>query len=193
MDKTVTWRCSCGALEARIRLGDGTRITCFCRFCRASARMLNHPEMLDASGGSDLYQTTPDRIEIASGAERLAAIRISSKGPLRWYASCCGTPFANTLATRAVPFASISVPPMEPKEALPDRMGVVFAEQADPAIESRNMSGLALGLGLAGRSLKAWAAGKHRLTPFFDAEGRPVAEPRRPTDAEKAKGFVSHA
>jgi len=50
--------------------------------------------------GVALYQTRPDCVHIDDGAEHLACLRLSPKGLLRWYASCCDTPLANTLVDR---------------------------------------------------------------------------------------------
>jgi hypothetical protein len=72
-------------------------LVCYCRDCRAFARWLERPEILDAAGGSDIVQMARGRVVFDAGVERLACVRLSAKGLHRWYASCCRTPVGNTM------------------------------------------------------------------------------------------------
>ena len=38
---------------------------------------------------------------------KIAAIRLTEKGLVRWYASCCNTPIGNTMAASGVPFIGV--------------------------------------------------------------------------------------
>ena len=38
----------------------------------------------------------PKFMTMTQGADRLTFLRMTEKGPLRWYASCCNTPIGNT-------------------------------------------------------------------------------------------------
>lgn len=37
----------------------------------------------------------------------MACMRLSPRGPYRFYAPCCGTPIATTMTSRTVPFAGL--------------------------------------------------------------------------------------
>ena len=70
---------------------------------------LERGELMDEWGGSEVFQTTPARIEFTQGADQLACMRLSPKGLMRWYARCCNTPIANTLPSPGMAFAGILV------------------------------------------------------------------------------------
>jgi Family of unknown function (DUF6151) len=94
-------RCSCGTLRARAREvspSGGVHAVCYCDDCQAFAHFLGRPaEILDAQGGTEVFQMSAARLSIDAGAERLACMRLSPRGMCRWYASCCNTPLGNTL------------------------------------------------------------------------------------------------
>ncbi|BDX20008.1 hypothetical protein MFKK_28180 [Halopseudomonas aestusnigri] len=94
-------QCQCGTVRGRaIRVYpvDGTRVVCYCRDCQAFAHALNAAErVLDAQGGTDIYQLPPARLQIHQGHDQIRCLRLSSKGLYRWYAGCCNTPIGNTL------------------------------------------------------------------------------------------------
>ena len=46
-------------------------------------------------------------VSFTAGADKVAAMRLSRKGMMRWYASCCRTPIGNTMATSAMPFIGV--------------------------------------------------------------------------------------
>ena len=104
-------RCSCGALRGVARgvsPSRGNRVICYCADCQSFAHFLGRAtEILDRSGGTDIFQTSPARIEITQGRERLASMRLTPKGLLRWYADCCKTPIGNTAITREIPFVGL--------------------------------------------------------------------------------------
>lgn len=184
MSQKTEWSCVCGGMRANIDTGDGSRLICYCDDCQAFARIVGREDWLDDAGGSELFQTTPDRVEITQGADRLACLRLTSKGPLRWSASCCGTPFANTQTTRQVPFASIAVRGM----AEPERTGPVVVRAnrkfALKRIEGEAGSVRRMVMAFMARALRARLTGRHVQTPFFDREGAPVSPVRRPDAAE---------
>ena len=90
----------------------GNRVVCYCRDCQAFARFLDRPDMIDALGGSDIYQTAAARVSITDGVSHLRAMRLSPKGLIRWYTDCCKTPVANTVGGR-VPFSGLVQPIMD--------------------------------------------------------------------------------
>ena len=171
---TVTWTCECGLVEARVP-ARGARVVCYCESCRAFVERLGCADRLDAEGGNDLFQVDPSEVKIVAGADRLAYLRVTEKGPLRWYATCCNTPMANTLATRAVAFASFQSHDLRPQEGLPEVGARVNLRGATGHVEGARGSVWPMILGLLGRTLRGYATGAWRRNPFFDASGKPIA------------------
>lgn len=170
----VTWSCECGQVEATMP-AKGNRIICYCESCRAYVAKLGCSDRLDAWGGNELLQTAPQDVTVTKGAEHMVYMRLTEKGPLRWYAECCDTPMVNTLATRSLPFASFQVHDLEPKEALPPLRGMVNLSGATGRIDNVKKAfvpGMIVGL-LFGAA-KAHLTGKVKKNPFFDASGAPI-------------------
>lgn len=168
-----TWKCDCGQVEASVPT-DGFRLVCYCESCRAYVTRLGHADRLNAAGGNDLIQVAPDEVEIR-GVEHLRWMKITEKGPARWYAKCCSTPMANTLSTRRVPFASFQVHDIEPKSALPGIRAHVNLKGALARVEEPVGSARPLILSFFGRVAVAWITGRWRRNPFFASDGTPVA------------------
>jgi len=185
----MDWSCKCGSLKLRASPEGGTRIKCYCKDCQAFAKAVGASDGLDAQGGSDLLQTVPDKIDVVTGAENFACMRLSDKGPLRWYAACCGTPVANTLTTRQVPFASLAVTGFASDDALGPVKAQVNLSGATGHVETTNTRLLPILLSFAGRALLARLAGRHKQTPFFDDVGEPVAAIRRLTEDEREAAY----
>ncbi|MEM6501708.1 MAG: DUF6151 family protein [Cyanobacteria bacterium P01_C01_bin.89] len=102
-------QCECGCVQGTaVALNQATRITCFCKDCQAFAHFLgNANAILDDNGGTDIVQTSPKNITFSQGAENLACVRLTEKGMIRWYASCCKTPIGNTLPSRNFSFIGL--------------------------------------------------------------------------------------
>ena len=64
-------------------------------------------DVLNAKGGTDIFQLSPARVSLTQGHEHLACMRLTPKGLRRWYASCCNTPIGNTLANAKPPFLGL--------------------------------------------------------------------------------------
>lgn len=102
-------QCECGTVSGQLS-GKGTsnRVVCYCTDCRAFAHFLGRPsEVLDAQGGTEIVQVAQPRLTFSQGKEHLAAVRLSEKGLVRWYAACCKTPIGNTLLNPKVPFIGL--------------------------------------------------------------------------------------
>jgi uncharacterized protein DUF6151 len=96
-------RCRCGHVHGIARdvsPPNGFRFVCYCKDCQAFARFLERPDVLDAAGGTDIFQLPPGRVTLTAGADALRCVRLSDKGVLRWYTECCRTPIANTAGPR---------------------------------------------------------------------------------------------
>lgn len=170
----MEWTCRCGAFAAEVETGGGIRVVCYCPSCRDFALRTDAAQALDEAGGSDLYQVAPERVRILRGADKLAWMRLTEKGPLRWYTTCCNTPVANTLATRALPFVTLQAH----RFADPGALGPVavrgfrrFATARAPASD-RSMRYLYWNFGK--RALKSRLTGGWKRNPFFRDDGRQV-------------------
>lgn len=102
-------QCKCGTIRGRLEgTGVHNRLICYCTDCRAFARFLGRSaEVLDEQGGTEIVQVAQPRVRFSQGADRIAAVRLSEKGMIRWYASCCKTPIGNTLADSKFPFIGL--------------------------------------------------------------------------------------
>ena len=165
----------------------GNRLVCYCDDCQAFAHFLERAEdVLDANGGTDLYQMSPTRLEITDGGENLACVRLTPKGILRWYADCCKTPIGNTLPTNRIPFVSLFHACMDLKgrslDAVlgPVRAGVHgrYALGRPIAFRVYDRVSLVILSRVFGKLLIWRLRGEHKRSPFFDwISGRPVRTP----------------
>jgi hypothetical protein len=188
MSTDVPLRCHCGAVRGvalRASPRGGRRLVCYCDDCQAFAHFLAQTNVLDAQGGTDVFQTTPAQLRIEAGAEQLRCVRLSERGLLRWYTACCRTPAANTLASPRVPFVGVVHLFMDHSacsrdEALGPPLARIhgrFALGGSPEAAHRTVP-LGLQVSTAGVLLRAWLAGGHSPSPFFDARTRaPVVTP----------------
>lgn len=62
---------------------------------------------MDAQGGTDVIQTRPANVTFTQGRDVLACMRLTEKGLLRWYPTCCNTPVGDTLADFRVSFVGL--------------------------------------------------------------------------------------
>lgn len=186
MTDPIDWRCACGAVHARVDLRGGSHIVCHCRFCRGFAKALDRPDLIGDAGGCDLFQTMPDRIDLVTGQDQLACLRLSSKGPVRWYTKCCNTPFCNTLAKRFPPFATIIAGP--DANAYGPVWAHVFVDQATGPVSEPEGTGRVIRATM-GRMAAATLRGGWKSTPFFTDAGKPLSEPRKLTPNEKARAL----
>jgi hypothetical protein len=157
-----------------------------CDDCQAYAHYLGRAgEILDAHGGTDMFQTTPSQIEIATGIEHVRCVRLSEAGILRWFAGCCRTPMAHTVASPNVPFVGVPHTFMDHRrETRDEALGPVVARVRGrfgrgplPPDAHRGVPLRALARGY-GLMFWAWIRGLHAPSPFFDPRtGRPRVEP----------------
>ncbi len=194
-------RCSCGALEgivADVSPDAGNHCICYCDDCQAFAHFLGRAdEILDAHGGSDIFQVAPRRISFSQGANRLACMRLTPKGLLRWYAACCNTPLANTAARPGLPFAGLlrlSLAETNDGAPVDYTIGPVvasvwqkYAKGDRSELPKFDRGTAALMLRQIGWLLMGRLRGEHKPSPFFDPNtGLPSAEPRVLSADERA-------
>lgn len=192
----IPLRCRCGKLRGAVldaTPATGHRAVCYCDDCQTAAHALGAAESLDARGGTEVFQVTPSQVRLTDGAEHLRCLRLGPKGLMRWYAGCCDTPLANTLATPRSPFAGINALAMDlpggaRDEALgPVRMRVMgaFAVGGPPPGVPGKIRFTEAGP-VTGLILRSVLRGMHRPSPFFDARtGAPVVTPRVLTRDER--------
>ena len=105
----IPLQCSCGRMRGvahAISPSAGFRFVCYCKDCQAFAHFLKQPDILDAAGGTDIFQMPPRQVMFTTGSEALRCLRFSGK-VLRWYADCCRTPIANTAADLRFPVVAL--------------------------------------------------------------------------------------
>jgi hypothetical protein len=90
--------CRCGHVRGVAQAtapSTGFRFICYCADCQAFARLLERPDVLDAAGGTDIFQMPAGRVKLIAGADAVRCLAFSRK-VLRWYADCCHTPLGNS-------------------------------------------------------------------------------------------------
>lgn len=201
---TINLKCRCGAIRGTatdITPSGGNRVVCCCSDCQAFANHLDYgSETLDEFGGTDIYQTSQSQLQITQGQDRLQSLRLTKKGLLRWYASCCNTPIANTMNAK-MPFVGIIHTFMDTsytdseytdsdigsnfdKANRESILGPVSAYvQTQHAIGTPDYPGHSekFPLGITARiilKMLIWRVrGKHKPSAFFTDSGQPVAKP----------------
>lgn len=175
--------CSCSTLKGVLRncsSASGTRIICYCKDCQAGAHALGAERLLNPQGGTDIVQTLPTRLEITEGAEHLSCLRLSPKGLLRWYASCCNTPMFNTLGTNRLRFLGVLSHAIEkgPEIAFGPVIAVANVQGAGSVEAGLEEYGRTRALfHILSRHLAALLSRKKSAT-FFSPDGTPTAVPR---------------
>lgn len=174
--------CRCGAMHWTIAAdAPGTHVECYCADCQTFARHLKATDWLDGAGGTELFQTLPHAVRFTAGAENLRLLRLSPKGLMRWYAGCCGTPIANTLASPGLPFVGMILKP-----GAPGFGPVVTHANVASALKPVRQSGIARAVfGVLSRALRAKLTASGRANPFFGADRAPVVAPEILTLAER--------
>ena len=90
MSLDLSLRCRCGHVRGTandVAPSAGFRLVCYCKDCQAFARFLERPDVLDAAGGTDIFQMPPGRVKLTAGADAVRILRFSTR-------SSAGTPIA---------------------------------------------------------------------------------------------------
>jgi hypothetical protein len=191
-------RCTCGAVKGELELSrDINRCLCYCKDCQAFAHFLGRAgEILDAQGGTEVIHTAPRRIRLMEGREKLACVRLTDKGMLRWYASCCKTPLGNTLASPGMSFVGLvhsclGAAPRPLDEVFGPMHMRVNGASAIGIPKPRDEHVLGAIVQLVGMMARERLNGGYRQTPFFTVTRQPVATPRVLSVGERLE--LSHA
>ncbi len=175
----IPLRCRCGhtcGVARAVSPSAGFRFVCYCKDCQAFARFLERPDILDAAGGTDIFQMPPGQVTFTAGFEALRCLRLSGK-VLRWYTDCCRTPIANTAVDPRFPAVALIHPIMDcaadgrSRDAL---LGLplcrIFEHSAIGPLPSNAPPSPSLRV-FTRRAIKVgawWMRGLARPNPFFD-------------------------
>ena len=192
MSADLSLACECGKVRAVIRdvsprVGD--YIVCHCNDCQQFATRFDAGErILDTHGGTHLYQGRCARLEVREGKEYLAAIHLTDKPTLRWYASCCDTPMFNTYANGKLPYVTSLLANADrgAVEAALDKP-IGHLHTADAPVHPEGVPEMSMGQLLRRffkRMVKDVFSGDRRRSALFDPETlQPIATPHRVGDA----------
>ena len=179
-------RCRCGAVRGLARDVVPSKINhcfCYCDDCQAFAHYLGRAGgVLDAHGGTEITQMSQANIGFSAGADKIAAVRLSPKGMIRWYASCCRTPIGNTMATTLMPFVGVIKAIIDaPAAALGPVRGRGFARSAKGghgAVPNDGLPEILMIARVLAKVLRWRLRGDHKRSAFHDpATGKPLVEP----------------
>ena len=179
-------QCSCGTLQGSIKRTDSVnRCICYCADCQAFAHFLGrHGDILDDIGGTDIVQTQPKNVSFTAGTEKLACMKLTGNGLLRWYTTCCNTPIGNTPANFKMSFVGLIHNCLaSTDQSLGSAFGPVRARVHTQAAKTdpkpKQIGLVSAVLRIMGMILKSRINGDYRQTPFFAADsGQPVAKPK---------------
>lgn len=183
----IPLRCRCGTVRGQVSdvsADDGKRAICYCDDCQIYALHLGREDILDARGGTEALLTTPAQLTLTEGTSALRGVRLSARGPYRWYARCCNTPVGNSLTpgipvlilpTAALDLAAIGKSADDALGRVNTRMWGRFAKGGVPegAHAKAPLSLLPRLISHVGRGFIKRLA---KPSPFFDERGLPRAE-----------------
>jgi hypothetical protein len=186
MTNKVNLACTCGKVKGSLDIVPGAffHVHCLCCDCQNFSKHLNRQDqLLDAHGGTELFQTYPNLMKITEGQDKIACIQHTKKGLYRWYTTCCNTPLANTMNKANVPFVGISVKLMQfanDAEKLKTLGPVTMKAFGKYAIgempkDAHAKFPLSYMPKIIGFMIKGMLGKKNKPSPFFK-DGKPVAE-----------------
>jgi hypothetical protein len=175
----------------------GFRFVCYCGDCQAFARFLGRADVLDAAGGTNIFQMPAGRVKLTTGTDVVRCLRLAPKsGVLRWYTDCCRTAIANTAAGRRFPVVALIHSFMcheahgrSRDEVLGRPLCRIYERSAMGPLppDAAPAPSFRVFVARASKILGWWVSGLGRPTPFFDERTRiPRAEPRVLTRSERA-------
>jgi hypothetical protein len=185
-------QCSCGAIQGTIEgTGSHNRIKCYCADCRAFARYLGKSrEALDEQGGTEVLQVAHSRLRFKQGVDRLAAIRLSDKGLVRWYAQCCNTPIGNTMTDPKMSFIGLIDTCLDKSRLEKDFGADIAVANVETALGNPKPKQRGI-VGVIARFIwiliTSRASGSYKKSPLYNAAGALRVEPKVLSAAERAQ------
>jgi hypothetical protein len=191
MPSDLPFACECGAVSGTLTIdAEGDHVICHCTDCQNLVHYLGHARVLDAQGGTALYQTRCARMRLASGRDRLACVHLTDQPTLRWYAGCCRMPLFNSYANGKLPFITVQLAACDAaarNRLLGPPSGHLFLQDATgDASGLRKMRMTTLMRRFAVRAIKDIVSGDRRRAALFDPKTlAPIAVPHRLTAEER--------
>jgi hypothetical protein len=152
-------------------------------------------DVLDAAGGTDIFQIPPARVTLTAGTDALRCVRFSGN-VLRWYADCCRTPIVNTAASSGFPIAAVIHSFMDHEadgrsrnEVLGPPLCRIYESSAvgPPPPDAPGPPTLGAFARRASKMFGWWWRGLARPNPFFDDRtNAPISAPQVITPSERA-------
>lgn len=188
-------QCRCGGLQGSLsRAAPVIRLSCYCRDCQAYAHALGNPDhILDRQGGTDIVATLQQYLTFTAGTDSLACLSLAPNGLLRWYASCCNIPVANTardprLSYVGVVHTCLVQSPSELTAVFGPARSHVNTKHAKGSVAT-NVLGTMVSTGrIMASVLRARVSGTWKRSPLFQpGSSAPVVVPRVLSFAERAR------
>jgi len=183
---TISLGCQCGAVAGtatNVTPSSGTRVICCCSDCQTFAVHLGQEaKTLDEFGGTEIFQMSQSQLSIQKGQDNLRSMRLTKKGLLRWYTSCCNTPIGTTVSAK-IPFVGVTHNFINASDRDAVLGPVRSVVQTQHAIGTPNYPrhSARFPLGITARIIRKmlmWRIqGKHKPSVFFGNDGRPVVRP----------------
>ncbi|MES2947580.1 MAG: DUF6151 family protein [Pseudomonadota bacterium] len=184
MSNSHTIQCRCGQIRGLLTpTRPSNRCVCYCSDCQAFARHLQANDTLDERGGSEIIQVPPSNLTFTQGADKLACLRLTDSGMLRWYAACCNTPIGNTPANPGMSFVGLVHTCLagnaQAREASFGPVTMVVGVKTAGGEVKPDQKGLFSGIAKTmAMIIKARLNGAYRRNPFFKQDtGVAVATP----------------
>lgn len=187
--REVAFACRCGAVAGTVAVEDGAgfHFACHCGDCRGAALLSGAPD--PGTGGVAIWQTTPDRLRIERGAERLEPLRMRpGAGLLRWRAACCGDVILATGRGPGLPFVGIAARALSATAPLGPQRARTFLPARRPGGRQRNEGLAGFVAGMLRRTLSARLSGRWRSNPLAGPDGR-YPRPRDLTREERRAAY----
>ena len=184
--------CECGTVTGvaeNVTQRSSIRLACYCSDCQAFAHELGAADrVLNRHGGTEIFQVAPSRVQINQGHDHIACMKLSEKGPFRWYAKCCNTPIGNTMAP-SFPFIGLISAFIDMEAAQQDpQIGPVKchcqtqdATASWPSDQKRNGFPVGFTIQMMTTILGWKIRGLGKDNPLFTAMGDPIAPPQKVT------------
>lgn len=127
-------------------------------------------------------------MKITEGGENLRVFRLSPKGALRWYATCCDTPLFFTPLKARLVHVGVNTDRLDDPDAPGKVVAEAFIPKGDGTSTNRGLPRM------VGRMVTRMAAknmnGEWRDTPFFDDHGAPAVSPQVLSREERAAALM---
>lgn len=185
-------QCQCGSVRGQLE-GSGVhnRLICHCTDCQAFAKFLGKTaEVLDPQGGSEIVQVAQPRLRFWQGEDRLSAVRLSEKGMVRWYASCCNTPIGNTMADPKISFIGLIHSSLDHAQMDKDfgtNIAILNTDTALGEIKPKQRGFIGVITRFIWLVVTMRISGRYKNSPLFNASGSPRVVPSILTPRELAQ------